>query len=87
MKLLSLLFLFVIACDCPDQKEMMERRKQERIVQLKHDLGDRIEYYKDDRTDLCFAGMSLGFNAAVLTNVPCSLAVMESIQHFNSVKN
>jgi hypothetical protein len=31
-----------------------------------------VHYYKDTRTDLCFAGYNLGSNDALLTQVPCS---------------
>lgn len=31
-----------------------------------------VHYYKDTRTDLCFAGYNLGGHDGYLTQVPCS---------------
>ncbi len=41
--------------------------------------GAQLVYFRDTRTELCFAGRYLVFNDAVLTNVPCTEAVQRLI--------
>jgi hypothetical protein len=41
---------------------------------------DRMKYFKDSKTDLCFAAQSLGFNNGVMTNVPCTPEVERLIK-------
>jgi hypothetical protein len=41
---------------------------------------NKISYFKDERTGLCFAGEYLGYNSAVLANVPCSPEVLKLIE-------
>jgi hypothetical protein len=36
------------------------------------DRIESMEYFRDTRTGLCFAAQALGFNQAVMTNVPCT---------------
>lgn len=43
-----------------------------------------IRYYKDTATNLCFAGQWLGWNSAVLTNVPCTPEVDKLVTNFHS---
>jgi hypothetical protein len=38
-----------------------------------------ISYFKDDRTQLCFAASGLGTSLGVLTNVPCTPEVLALI--------
>jgi hypothetical protein len=41
--------------------------------------GAQLVYFRDTRTELCFAGRYLIFKEAVLTNVPCTEAVQRLI--------
>jgi hypothetical protein len=41
--------------------------------------ASQLVYFKDPRTELCFAGKYLWSSGAVLTSVPCSQAVEQVI--------
>ncbi len=57
--------LAILLTGCPTiSKEREESLDAERIRNL--------EYFKDPKTNLCFAARSLGYYSAVLTNVPCT---------------
>lgn len=40
---------------------------------------NRMHYYKDDRTNLCFMGRSIGWEVGLLTNVPCTPEVLNLV--------
>lgn len=39
---------------------------------LEHHFVRHMEYYKDDRTSLCYAVSCPSCNSAMMTNVPCT---------------
>lgn len=71
--LLALFVLHVAACET----------KEEAVQHNKKALADRVEmfgYFKDPRTNLCFAGYGMGWNYGLLANVPCSPEVEKLIK-------
>lgn len=63
-KLLGLLLLCLVCCD-------------NSALQHQHNLHIKdsmfhLEYCKDIRTGLCFAGCNLGYQTSVLAQVPCT---------------
>lgn len=48
-----------------------------------HDRLSYVIYFKDVRTNLCFASMALGYDSAVLSNVPCTPEVLFAIEQDN----
>lgn len=68
-----LLPFLLLCCSCTEQQLSIDQRQY---------LGDRIAYYKDPRTELCFAGMAIGGPSALLTNVPCTPRVEELAKPF-----
>lgn len=49
-------------------------------------LSSSLIYYKDLRTNLCFAGFGMGWNYSTLTNVPCTPEVEKNIKTFSSTQ-
>jgi hypothetical protein len=45
-----------------------------------NEVLNEIKYFRDNRTGLCFAAQALGFNQAVMSNVPCTPGVERLIQ-------
>jgi hypothetical protein len=65
--LLPLLAIFLVACDNTPQTH---KEKQQHW----------LHYYKDTRTDLCFAGYHLGGRDGFMTQVPCSPEVEKLVK-------
>ena len=42
-------------------------------------VASTLTYFEDPRTGLCFAGRMFSYNAAVMTNVPCTDEVRRMI--------
>jgi hypothetical protein len=79
MKYMLFLLLFV-GCSSPDK---MEQREQYRKMHVET-LSDTVEYYRDTRTNLCFAGIAIGYQWGSLTNVPCTTEVDKIAHLFTS---
>ena len=58
------------------QKEMEEHKEE---VDAAVRILKGMHYFKDTRTNLCFAGSYLGYASALMTNVPCSPEVEKLI--------
>ena len=72
MKSLIVLTVFLLACS----PESLKQQQKESI-----DYGmNTLEYCKDTRTGLCFAGCNLGWQTSVLANVPCTPEVERLIK-------
>lgn len=59
--IIILCLLFVCSCQTPEEEARSEKY-----------YLDNIKYYRDTRTDICYAGKHLGSTAPVLTAVPCT---------------
>lgn len=59
------LCLWIMGCESPEERKRAD--DAEKVAYLKS-----LTYFKDERTKLCFAGIGLGWNYAVLTYVPCT---------------
>jgi len=49
-------------------------------------MSEYLQYYKDDRTNTCYASAVFGTRNGVLTYVPCNKEIEESAMHFSSKK-
>ncbi len=79
MKRLILICLLVCGCNEADiKKANMENSTST--------MSAELHYYKDSNTNLCFAGMYVGYNAGTLTNVPCTPEVEKVAHSFVSEK-
>lgn len=63
-RLLFVLLLGLVSCD--------EFTNESRVKDF--------EYFKDTRTNLCFASYNLGMSYGVMTNVPCTEEVEKAIK-------
>lgn len=63
-KIFGLLLLCLVCCDA----QTLERQR----IAYKHRAMTEVEYCKDLRTGLCFAGCDLNSHSAVLALVPCT---------------
>lgn len=74
-----LLLLLLIGCN----ETSREQFRKENFPTVKEEAS-QIRYYKDSRTNLCFAASQVGEyptgTATVFANVPCSPAVEELIK-------
>lgn len=61
MKYILLIALAICGCQTPEEEARSEKY-----------YLDNIKYYRDTRTDICYAGKHFGSNAPVLTAVPCT---------------
>lgn len=77
-KLLVTLCLLLSACERTPEDKRSFQESQAQVV------GDNLFYYKDDRTNMCFAVMWLG-NATSMASVPCDGYV--KVIHFKSKEN
>lgn len=80
MKKLLIAALLLVGCESSQELE------QHRINNDVKIMSDYLIYYKDTRTNLCFAGYGLGWNNGALTNVPCNEQVEKVAHHFVSSK-
>ena len=71
MKYIIILSILLIGC---------EAIKQQSINNEKSFINEDLDYYKDSKTGLCFAGLSVGSPAQTITNVPCTLEVEKNIK-------
>lgn len=75
-----LLFACLIGLVACDKQEMRRDWVKDDIERL----GDNLNYYKDSRTNLCFAGMYLNSHGAVFTSVQCTPEVEKLAHTFTS---
>ena len=68
---------------CACDRESMEMRNRESEI---FTLSTEVRYYKDTRSNLCFAGMDISTTAQTVTNVPCTPEVEKVVWHFSSPK-
>ncbi len=72
MKKLFIILAAFSLFGCVDEPHHTESQKSQNY----------IHYYKDPRTDICFAGSCLGCREAVLTTVPCTPEVERLLESF-----
>lgn len=68
-KLLLAIALLLTACDNRAESQTFKEKQQY-----------WVHYYKDTRTNLCFAGRGLNGYSALLTQVPCSPEVEKLVE-------
>lgn len=73
MKKLLMVCLFLAACD--EQKWHTEVQGAR-----KNAVNSDMEYYKDNRTGLCYGTLYLGSQSTAIANVPCSPEVERLIK-------
>lgn len=71
MKYILILAIFIMGC---------ETLKQQGIENEKNLINQDLSYYKDSKTGLCFAAISIGSTAQSVTNVPCTPEVERLIK-------
>ena len=76
-KLMLCIVIMLVGCDPVQEKQSRQHRH---AITLAEDL----EYYKDDKTGICFAGLYVGANYGTLTQVPCRDVKEENLIHFIS---
>jgi hypothetical protein len=71
MKKLLLLPLLMLSMTCNDPAQSETNKEKQ---------NHWVHYYKDARTDVCFAAYNLGAYDALLTQVPCSPEVEKLVE-------
>jgi hypothetical protein len=74
MRLLKVMIISLLICSCDLPPKLSETQY----------LSQDLKYFKDDTTNLCFAGVWVKTVAATLANVPCTKEVEQAAHHFNS---
>jgi len=70
--ILYLVIICAVVLGCHSTKESQKRP-----------LLHTLTYYKDPRTNLCFAGALVWHPAGLLTNVPCTPQVEELVKYYD----
>jgi hypothetical protein len=97
MRLLKVVIISLLLFGCEqteeekakEQADKAKERAEERAKQVASDtdwLQKNVFYYKDKRTNLCFASWDPGRNWGLFTNVPCSPEVESVVHTFTSDK-
>ena len=71
MKPILAIALVMVMAGCYTDEEFVSGKTGEGYTSLK--------YYRDERTGLCFAGYNPRYREGILTNVPCTPAVVALI--------
>lgn len=75
-----LLLLALVGCDAAHEQAT---RKSWLAIEAQA-LTDNLFYFKDDATNICYAGLSVGFASGTLATVPCYPEVEARATHFTS---
>lgn len=77
-----ILLLALVGCDAAH-----EQATRKSWIAIENEvLTQNLLYFKDDTTNLCYAGLSVGFASGTLANVPCTEEVDRRASHFSSLK-
>jgi hypothetical protein len=74
------LLVFLLCLGCESREEVDERVAREAVDYL----SDNVAYYKDTRSNLCFAGMDIKYRTATFTSVACTPEVEKVARSFTS---
>lgn len=70
-RMIALCAIVFVACQPPKVEEYKDTSQY---------IKERMHYYKDKRTGLCFIANNLGWNSSIITNVPCTVEVENQIR-------
>lgn len=82
---ISLIFVFGCSISPPNEKSSEEKQALAEVRRTCEFLTNSVSYYKDNRTNLCFA-LKYGNYGDSITNVPCSPEVEKIAHHFHSYR-
>lgn len=76
-----LIAILVLGCSssAPGQVDPRYEKRADTV-----ELSNSLSYYKDERTQLCYAGAYGGFNGSIFTHVPCLGEIERTAYRFRS---
>ncbi len=71
LKVQIIIAICLFTIGCPNEQAQHDRQVQ---------TANKISYWKDSRTNICFASLNLGWDSATMASVPCTPEVERLIK-------